>query len=221
VQPAGEAEPMRSLGGFVAGLDKRPVLTLHDGWQRGVQLDLPATSVRRLLGVPMTELAGRVVPLRELLGRDDRSLMDELDALRAWEARLDRVERWLDARLAAGARLDRRVAWAVRHIERVGGDVDVSALARTLTLSRKHLVALFHAHVGVPPKLYARLCRFERLVGRVRGGPPRSWAQHAAELGYCDQAHLARDVRALAAMTPTELAARLGAAWPEPERHAG
>lgn len=227
VQPAGEAEPTRALGGFVAGLDKRPTLTLHDGWQRGVQLDLPAASVRQLFGVPMDELSGRVVPLRELLRRDDRSLTDELDALPGWDARLDRVERWLADRLAAGPRVDRRVAWALRAIEERGGDVDVAELGRTLALSGKHLVALFREHVGVPPKLYARLCRFERLLARLRSGPPRPWARHAAELGYCDQAHLARDVRALAGTTPTELATMLGAgpaslpAWPEAELHAG
>jgi AraC-like DNA-binding protein len=235
VQPVGAAEAvfggpscssptapkaLRFLGGFVAGLEKRPVLTMHDGWQRGVQLDLSATGARRLLGVPMTELTGRVVAVRELLRRDERSLPEELAALPSWEARLDRVERWLHGRLAAGPRPDRRVLWAVREIEAHGGNLDVTALCRALQLSGKHLVALFREHVGVPPKLYGRLVRFERLVGCVRGGPPQSWAARAAALGYCDQAHLSRDVRALAGMTPTELAAFLGApsqaaVWPE------
>jgi methylphosphotriester-DNA--protein-cysteine methyltransferase len=224
VQPLGEAEASRSAGGFVAALDKRPVLTMHDGWQRGVQLDLSATGARRVLGVPMSELQGRVVALHELLRPHERSLPDELDALPTWQARLDRVDRWLHARLAAGPRPDRRVVWAVQEIEAHGGNVDVTALGRALQLSGKHLVALFREHVGVPPKLYARLVRFERLVERVRGGPPLPWAERAAALGYCDQAHLARDVRALAGMTPTELAASLGApslpaVWPDGPAH--
>jgi AraC-like DNA-binding protein len=211
VQPEGAAA-VRAHGGFVAGLTERPVLTAHDGWQRGVQLDLSATSAYRIFGVPMSELHGQVVAIRELLPAAERSLPEQLEGLPTWEARLDCVERWLAARVLCGPRPDRRVLWAVQEIEARGGEVDVSALARALALSRKHLVALFHAHVGVPPKRYARLVRFERLVARVRGGSLPAWARLAAELGYYDQAHLARDVRALARMTPTELAAQLGSA---------
>lgn len=211
VQPQGEAEGSRAHGGFVAGLDERPVLTTHDGWQRGVQLDLPATSARQIFGVSMTALHGQVLPVAELLRTSDRSLPGQLDALAGWDARLDCVERWLRARLAAGPRPDRRVAWAVQAIEARGGNVDVAALRRELGLSGKHLVSLFREHVGMPPKRYGRLVRFERLVDRVRRGPPRPWAQLAVELGFCDQAYLARDVRALAGMTPTELATHLGA----------
>lgn len=212
VQPEGAAAAIRAHGGFVAGLTERPVLTAHDGWQRGVQLDLSATSAYRIFGVPMSELHGQIVAFRELLPASERSLPEQLEGLPTWEARLDCVERWLAARVLRGPRPDRRVLRAVQEIEAHGGEVDVSALARALALSRKHLVALFHAHVGVPPKRYARLVRFERLVSRVRGGSPPAWARLAAELGYYDQAHLARDVRALARVTPTELAAQVGSA---------
>jgi AraC-like DNA-binding protein len=224
VQPLGQTEGLRARGGFVAGLDERPALTTHDGWQRGVQLDLPATRARQLFGTSMDALHGQVLPLTELLRADDRALPEQLDDLAGWDARLDRVERWLLLRLAAGPRPDRRVAWAVQEIERRGGNLDVIGLRRTLGLSGKHLVALFREHVGLPPKRYARLVRFERLVARVRRGPPRPWAELAVELGFCDQAHLARDVRALCGMTPTGLAALVGAApmvWAEAEAHAG
>jgi len=50
-------------------------------------------------------------------------------------------------------------------------------------------VALFRDQVGIPPKLMARIVRFDRLVQRLRRGGPRVWADLALEFGYYDQAH--------------------------------
>jgi len=77
------------------------------------------------------------------------------------------------------------------------------SLARELGYSRKHVVDLFRDQVGVPPKLLARIVRFDRLVRHVKRGGGGTWADLALELGYYDQAHLARDVKQFAGTTPT------------------
>ena len=52
------------------------------------------------------------------------------------------------------------------------------------------------------PKLFARLVRFERMMREGRGGA-QSWAELALAHGYCDQAHLAREVARFTGLTPT------------------
>jgi AraC-like DNA-binding protein len=64
---------------------------------------------------------------------------------------------------------------------------------------------LFRDQVGLPPKLVARLTRFERLVRHLRTGPTETLASLAADFGYYDQAHLVRDMREFAGMTPTQV----------------
>ncbi len=203
----GRDTPSRFSGGFVAGVDDRSTLTTHDGWQRGIQIDLSPMAVRDLFGVSMHELARSVVGLDALLPPALRSLPEELEGLRTWDARFDRVERWLAGRLGDRDG-DRRVAWALARIDDSGGNTDIGSLCGQLGLSRAHLARLFREHVGVTPKLYARLVRFERLTARL-AGDKEALAPLAAELGYFDQAHLARDVRAFAEMTATELAAHV------------
>ncbi len=205
----GQTTPSHFAGGFVAGLDDAPSLTTHDGWQRGVQIDLTPPAVRRLFGVSMEELARRVTPLNDLLRPEDRSLPERLASLGTWGARLDTVERWLEGRIVRGAPVDRRVAWALDAIEASGGNLAIATIQETLQLSRPHLARLFREHVGVTPKLYARLVRFERLTKRVTHDARPDWATLATELGYFDQSHLVRDVRAFAEATPTELVAQL------------
>jgi methylphosphotriester-DNA--protein-cysteine methyltransferase len=68
------------------------------------------------------------------------------------------------------------------------------------------LHAKFVDEVGVAPKHYAALRRFNHVVDRLRGGPVGSFARLAAETGYSDQAHLAREVRRFSGASSTSLA---------------
>jgi AraC-like DNA-binding protein len=193
----------RHPGGFVAGLGDRFAITEHEGRQRGVQVDLTPTGARRLFGIPMSELAGRIVALRDLLPAGQRALTERLSAAREWATRLDLVEEFLVGRMRE-VRLDtRRVDWALAQIESRGGILDVGWLARELGHSHKHLIALFRDQVGIPPKLLARLVRFERVRRAARADAAIGWAELALAHGYCDQAHLAREVKQLTGLTPT------------------
>jgi AraC-like DNA-binding protein len=202
----------RHPGGFVAGLDDQFTLVEHTGVQRGVQVNLTPIGGRLFFGLPMSELARQVVSLRDLLGADDRSIADRLEAMSDWDSRFDAVEDLVEQRIAASR--DRRgaptasVAWAYGQIERRGGAVDIAALSRELGCSHRHLIALFRDHVGLPPRLLARIVRFDGLMSHLRRGGDGSWADLAVRFGYYDQSHLVRDVREFTGQTPT--AARAG-----------
>ena len=92
----------------------------------------------------------------------------------------------------------------MRRIEETGGAVEMRALARELGYSRKHVITLFRDHVGLPPKLLARIVRFDGLLRQLRTGAATSWADLALDCGYYDQAHLVREVRRFTGLTPTE-----------------
>jgi AraC-like DNA-binding protein len=199
-----EAGAVRHRGGFVAGLGERYAVTEHRGVQRGVQVDLTPTGARRLLGLPLSELDGRVVALRDLLGSDARRLSERLGEEPRWERRLDLLEAVLIRRIQAADRLDtRKVDWALSRIEGRAGNLAIGSLARELGHSRRHLNALFQDQVGVGPKLWARLVRFSGVIQRARSAPERPWAELALAHGYYDQAHLVREVRHFTGLTPT------------------
>jgi len=81
----------------------------------------------------------------------------------------------------------------------------IGDLADELGWSHRRLIARYRDSVGLPPKLVARIVRFERLTALLSNDPGAGWAQTAIACGYFDQAHLAREVRELADITPTEL----------------
>jgi transcriptional regulator GlxA family with amidase domain len=102
------------------------------------------------------------------------------------------------ARAPAPPRPDVDRAWALLRTS--GGRVRIEGLARALGCSRRHLAARFAEDVGVPPKVAARLIRFQDARARLGSVP---LARLAAEHGFSDQAHLAREFRALGGAPPT------------------
>ncbi|KWV31508.1 helix-turn-helix domain-containing protein [Micromonospora rifamycinica] len=84
----------------------------------------------------------------------------------------------------------------------------VDDLARRHDLSVRRLQRLFLDHVGVGPKWVIRRYRLLEAIEHVVTGWP-DWATLAADLGYSDQAHLARDFAAVTGRTPTGYARSL------------
>jgi AraC-like DNA-binding protein len=199
--------PAERLGSFVAGLADGPVVVSHGGSARCLQVDLAPLAARRLLELPMSELANRSVSLEDVLGPAAHELAGRVADAPGWPERFALVERALAARLADAPALDPGVVWSLGVLAGSGGRVPIGALAGELGWSHRRLIARFRDAVGMPPKRVARILRFERLTALIGAEPAIGWARAAAECGFADQAHLAREVRDLSGLTPTRLVA--------------
>ncbi len=192
---------------FVAGLSDAAAVTQHAGRQAGIQVDLTPLGAHRLFGLPMSELANEAVPLDALLGRDAERLEDRLASAPDWASRFTLLDHVLGAAVADGPAPDREVRRAWQQLVATDGTVSVSALADHVGWSRRHLTGRFHRQVGLPPKTFGRVLRFQRAVQLLVD--PRSddevIAMVAAECGYADHSHLIRDFQDLGGLTPTTL----------------
>ena len=186
---------------FAAGLHDAPAHTAHDGFGHGIQAYLTPLGARRFFGMPMGELANRVVELEDLIGRQAGELAERLAGAGDWAARLDLFERAIASRVLAASPVATELEWAWGRLLDSGGAVPVGELAEELGWSRRHFAARMRDELGMPPKAIARILRFERAVERLRAG--EDLAALALEAGYYDQAHFNRDFRAFAGTTPT------------------
>lgn len=194
--------PLR-LDSFVAGVTDGPVLVGHGGSARCLQVDLTPLGARRILGVPMGELANRTVPIEDVLGRSGAGLVERVGNAPSWQERFAIIDAAFMARLSRAPDVDPGVVWSLRRITASGGTAAIGGLAADLGWSHRRLIARYRDSVGLPPKLVSRIVRFERANALLATGSDLAVA--AAECGYFDQAHLAREVRDLAGVTPSEL----------------
>jgi AraC-like DNA-binding protein len=69
-------------------------------------------------------------------------------------------------------------------------------------LSRRRFTQLFREQIGLTPKLYCRVQRFQNALQQIASGASVHWAQLALAAGYCDQAHLAHEFRDFSGLSP-------------------
>ena len=116
---------------------------------------------------------------------------------------LAEVESLLGAALLRGPGIEPRVQRAVRALSRSTGPQSCANWHAGWGASHKHLIDLFHRHVGVGPKMLGRILRFQRVLAALERPAPVDWADLAYASGYADQAHLCGEFRALAGIVPT------------------
>jgi AraC-like DNA-binding protein len=192
----------RLSGSFVAGVWDRPTVTGHRGEQAGYQLYLDLLGARRLLGVPLRELANRLVALEDVLGPFATELAERLAGVPDGAARHALAQRLLARRLRDDHAAAPEVTYALGRLRATCGAARVEALAAEVGWSRRHLAARFRDEIGLPPKALARLIRVERAAARVRAGEPLADVAYGS--GYADQPHFNRDFRELVGCAPGE-----------------
>jgi AraC-like DNA-binding protein len=165
-------------------------------------------------GVHGSELHNVHVPLDALWGEAGaRELRERVLAAPTSDAKFDVLETVLLSRLRAGrlrAGPDRHpaVAWAVTRFREVPHVTTVSDVVAAAGLSARRFIELFRREVGLTPKVFCRVCRFQEVVRRTAGGRAVRWADVAAACGYFDQSHFIHDFRAFAGISPSDYSAQ-------------
>jgi AraC-like DNA-binding protein len=157
-------------------------------------------AAQALFGVPADELSERHTPLDDLWGPAAASIRTHLAELRSPAQRVDVFEAMLAARLPKARGLHPAVAHA---LELFPATTNVRDVVKRSGFSHRTFISLFRGSVGLTPKLYCRVLRFQRALRCVSASQPTSWIDVAMEAGYSDQAHFNRQFREFAGVTPT------------------
>jgi AraC-like DNA-binding protein len=153
-----------------------------------------------LFGVHADELSGTHTALEDLWGPCAASMRDELAELPSPEERLDAFERILAARLPTVRGLHPAVAHALQQFE---ATTSVHDVVRWSGYSHRRFIELFSRTVGLTPKTYCRVLRFQHVLRAGTGGGG-SLVDVAMASGYSDQSHFNREFREFTGVTPTE-----------------
>jgi AraC-like DNA-binding protein len=205
-----------------AGQLTRPVQIVPRGYARIAGAHLRPHGGYDLLRVPQSRYRDQVVDLKAIdhglatalekrvarLG-DARAMVDALAA-----TLVARALRLPGARSGQAAPGDASAAatTAVSIALTLKGMISVGDLARAVHVSTRQLERLFHERVGISPKQFVRIVRFQEVLRATRSGPDTlrrraglaGWAAVALEHGFYDQAHFINDFKAFVGRTPGE-----------------
>jgi len=183
----------------------RALLVASDEPLENLAVRIAPGGFRALFGERAERLTDRAPDAEDVLGPAARELAHRLADAPDLAARARLVEAELLARAARGEppRLAREAA---RRIEASGGRLAIAALARALGVGERRLERVFRADCGLSPKRFARIARMQHALAGLRRGRA---AAVAADSGYADQAHLTRELSALAGAPPRVVSAEI------------
>jgi AraC-like DNA-binding protein len=151
----------------------------------------------------------RETSLHALWGNSSENLRNDLREAATPAQKFDLLDIALRYRLNESKiqRRNRIVDHALAQLQQSPATATIAGLTRDIGISPRRLSQLFREQVGVSPKLYCRIQRFQQAVKQMHMGADVRWADLALTCGYYDQSHFANDFHAFSGISPTHYSA--------------
>lgn len=191
---------------FIYGAGTTPsTMRYHGGPHLTIQIILKPQGLRSILGLHARRLRNGFLPLSAFSGAPSFSA---LLAERTPQAKTDRLLTFLARQALQNGIHDRVVERALDLVEQQVDDLRLAPILRALGISERQLERRFSVSVGVPPKTYLRVRRFNQALRLMKSRRYSTLASIAYALNFADQSHFIRDLKAFAQVTPKGLSQR-------------
>ena len=162
--------------------------------------------IAAFLEAPADELRDQVVELDGLWGASATELRERLLDASGPRAKFRVLEQFLFKQLAQaqiGSQTEKRVNLALKQFLEQPSVQKIGGVAGEFGVSHKHFIEEFRRRVGITPKLFCRIRRFQQVLSQVNSNGSVEWAALALDCGYFDQAHFVNDFKLFAGLNPT------------------
>lgn len=153
--------------------------------------------------IPISRLNDRIVPAEEVFGSEILNLRKNLVEDTSPDAKLRVMEDWLTQRFEKEKEPPEALLSALAKIQ----EESVSNLSKVVSeypKSQKHLINQFKKYVGLTPKVYQRILRFNEILQRINADERISWTEVAYKCGYSDQSHFIKEFKHFSGFNPQE-----------------
>jgi AraC-like DNA-binding protein len=152
---------------------------------------------------PAAELHNLHVALEDLWGCEAQLLRERLLAAPTPEAKFQVLETCLTEQAFKPLERHRAVGYALGLFRNIHTAPAMAQVSDQIGISSRRFIELFSSEVGMTPKLYCRVRRFQQVLRTIHSGVDVDWVDLAAGCGYFDQAHFIHDFKAFSGINPT------------------
>lgn len=192
----------RQPASLFAGQMSKNIMLRPSGKVRLFGVRLQPAGASSVVRFSVSEITDRIVAFDDACGRDGRELEEKLNEATTFVGRISIFESWVRSNLSRRPSVDDLASKASELIFAAGGSIAVSALANRIGVSDRRLERHFKHSVGISPKMFSRIVRFQSVVRSVQNASSADVLEVALDLGYYDQSHLIRDFREFSGITP-------------------
>lgn len=156
------------------------------------------------LQLPLQELNHQVVDADFVFGNELNDLRERIMAAPTSGCKFKVVENYLLFRANHDMDINPVVKYAVHRILTNPATAVIKDIVQKTGYSHKHFLALFRKYVGLTPKQFLRLAKFQQVINSLETMNEVQWSRVAYECGYYDQAHFINDFRTFSGLSPLE-----------------
>jgi AraC-like DNA-binding protein len=154
------------------------------------------------LNLPADELQNQHVGLDLLWGARAGELRERVLAAPTPQCKVRVLEQFLTAQAFKPLSRNPAVSFALREFQRPEAPA-VASVTDQIGMSARRFIQVFSQEVGLAPKLFCRVQRFQQVLQIVHSGREVDWAEIALSCGYFDQPHFIHDFKEFSGINPT------------------
>jgi AraC-like DNA-binding protein len=160
----------------------------------------------RFFKFPLHEICNQNVPLKYISGQTARDLEEKMSEAVSFQQRVNIAEGYLlDLLKSHFADYDyRRINRVVALIKQSYGKTNLNQMASEACLSRKQLERIFAEHIGISPKQYLKIIRFQFAIFQKQQNNNLNLTELSYNSGYFDQSHFISNFKTLCGMSPKQ-----------------
>lgn len=198
---------------------QKPKETLTKAWISGMQTGCITISAHEqsemlviqfkpagaypFLQVPVSKLNDKILSAEEIVGEEILTLRENLLYKKTPDEKLELADRWLKSRFDEAKEPPNELLMVLSGLQKE----PVSHLSRIVEKypnTQKHLIDQFKKYVGLTPKIYQRILRFNEILQKIRDKQQITWAEVAYQCGYSDQSHFIKEFNHFSGFNPQE-----------------
>lgn len=154
--------------------------------------------------MPMNELTDFVVDAELVLPSEILNLREMLLERNSVQHKFICVEQFLMMAFSNRLISNVFVDYSVDQIIKNPTQLSINKLSEKVGFSQKHLIKIFKEHVGLSPKAFLKIVRFQKAISDIEINKTANWTDIAIDCGYYDQAHFINDFKDFSGFTPTQ-----------------
>jgi AraC-like DNA-binding protein len=154
--------------------------------------------------LPMNEVSDRVLDADLLWGDDFSLLRERLSEIEGVDLKFATVEKFLLNTYGSRLVSNPAIEYALAAIIRQPDQISLARISQNVGYSQKHFIGMFKRQVGITPKAYLKIIRFQKAITEIEKRSEVNWANISQDCGFYDQAHFINDFRSFSGFTPAE-----------------
>ncbi|MEO1050042.1 MAG: helix-turn-helix domain-containing protein [Bacteroidota bacterium] len=198
--PGGEEQPL----GILAGQLRGAIQLEPTGASGMIGVRFTPTGFYKLFKQDMHQFVDQTANLSQVLGKWGQCMVDRVNEANSIEERKQVLEALLLERFVEEPLQMSLVDRTLQTIRYNNGNVPIQSIADVEKVSRRHLERRFMAEVGVSPKVYARVVRFNYIFNLLKSDQPLAKTEISYLGGYFDQTHFNKEFKAFSGENPSD-----------------